>query len=472
MNGILRTRQALALVLSIASSVTAWAEPANGWWWNSNESGRGYFLEQRNGVMYLAGYFYEGDGRATWLSSGGPMPDPYVYRGTLQSYRNGQTVFGAYRPPDPSVDVGPIEVTFTDDEHGTLKWPGGAVAIEREFFGEGPAPLQPQTGWWWNPLESGSGYSFEVQGDNAFVVSFMYDDAGNPTWYFTAGPMSSPTHYEGDWLQIVGGQTMAGPYRAPEAPRKLGRVILDFASTESATIQFVEGSGAKAGPDRNRTSNLRTQNPAQRHTFEEQWPSWIGNMKLEKEIIADGTKETEVFEFGLFFGGKYRVPSTGSTVYTLQPQSWFRYHFHFRDDATDCDQNADVSQISQSEEPDYIQGKLAIGADLTYSGGINADGSVGGGSPSPVVFLVPVFETCPDSQGGRETHFLINTAMPDYIGFGNSAFSFGSAYSSSIYGFYPASGYDIQRVAPHMTGVIRWRQDRDFWLTWTLRAYP
>ena len=336
MHGILPKRQALVLASSIAASVSALAEPVNGWWWNPNESGRGYFLEQRNGVMYLAGYFYDADGRATWLSSGGPMPDPYVYRGTLQSYRNGQTVFGAYRLPDASVDVGPIEVSFTDDEHGTLKWPGGTVPIEREFFGEGPSPLQPQTGWWWNPLESGSGYSVEVQGESAFVVSFMYDDAGNPTWYFTAGPMVTPTHYEGDWLQIFGGQTMTGPYRAPEAPRKLGRVILDFASTEDATIQFVEGSGTKAGPGRTRSSNLRTQNPARRYAFEDQWPWWIGNMKLEKEIIADGTKETEVFEFGLVFGGKYRG-EVGNTVYTLQPQSWFSYHFHFRDDATDCD---------------------------------------------------------------------------------------------------------------------------------------
>ena len=470
MNGILPKRQALVLACSIAASVSALAEPVNGWWWNPNESGRGYFLEHRNGVMYLAGYFYDADGRATWLSSGGPMLDPYVYRGTLQSYRNGQTVFGAYRLPDASVDVGPIEVSFTDDEHGTLKRPGGTVPIEREFFGEGSAPLQPQTGWWWNPLESGSGYSVEVQGESAFVVSFMYDDAGNPTWYFTAGPMVTPTHYEGDWLQIFGGQTMTGPYRAPEAPRKLGRVILDFASTEDATIQFVEGSGTKAGPGRTRSSNLRTQNPARRYAFEDQWPWWIGNMKLAKEIIADGTKETEVFEFGLVFGGKYRGIN-GSTMYTLQPQSWFRYHFHFRDDATDCDQNADVSQTSQSEEPDYIRGSLRISADVQYTGGIDANiGRVL--SDPPVVFLVPVFETCPDSQGGRETHFLHNTVMPDYIDFGNSAFPVGSSYSSSIYSFYPASGYDVQRAVPHMTGVVRWNKDRDYWLTWTLRAYP
>ena len=467
MNGILGTRQALALVSCLVASFAAFAEPVNGWWWNPEESGRGYFLEARNGVMYLAGYFYDADGRATWLSSGGPMPDPYVYRGTLQSYRNGQTVFGAYRLPDPGVEVGPIEVSFSDDEHGTLKWPGGSVRIEREFFGEGPALVQPQTGWWWNALESGSGYSVEVQGESAFVVSFMYDVAGNPTWYFTAGPMTSPTHYEGDWLEIFGGQTMAGPYRAPEAPRKLGRVILDFASTEDATIQFVEGSGAKAGPGRTRSSTLHTQNPARRYAFDDQWPWWIGNMKLESEIVSDGTKQTEVFEFGLVFGGKRRGED-GSTAYKLQPQSWFSYHFHFRDDATDCDQRADVNQISQSDEPDYIQGGLFILPDLTYSGSLNSNQ----GTTTPVAFLVPVFETCPNEQtGARETYFLTNHVMPDFVHFGDRGYG-GAAYSSSIYGFYPAFGYDVQRVAPHMTGVRRWSEDRDFWQTWKLRAYP
>ena len=169
------------------------AEPENGWWWNPSESGRGFFIESTGGVIYLAGYFYADDGRATWLSSGGPNPDRYLYRGTLQSYRNGQTLFGDYRPPDPAVDVGPVEVKFTDDTHGTITWPGGTVPIERHAFGvdeEIPIdllvlgfydpPFKPETGWWWNDAESGRGFSVEVQGSHMFAVSFMYDEAGNP----------------------------------------------------------------------------------------------------------------------------------------------------------------------------------------------------------------------------------------------------------------------------------------------------
>jgi hypothetical protein len=248
--------RACAVVALATVPITTNAEPQNGWWWNPDESGRGFFIEMTGGVIYIAGYFYDANGRATWLSSGGPVADAYSYSGTLQSYRDGQSVFGTYHPPAPALNVGPVSLTFSDDTHGTLTWPGGTFQIERQYFGvfselvlfEPFIPLdpvfRPKTGWWWNSDESGSGYSVEIQGDQLFVVAFMYNDDGEPIWYFTAGPMSSPTHFEGDWLEFSGGQTLAGPYRAPTS-RSLGHVIIDFASYDHATITFSEGVFAK-----------------------------------------------------------------------------------------------------------------------------------------------------------------------------------------------------------------------------------
>src|SRR5438132_1006943 len=88
------------------------------------------------------------------------------------------------------------------------------------------AHAAPQGGWWWNPAESGRGYSVEVQGNHLFVVAFMYNEAGKPVWYYSAGPLSTPTHYEGQWLQFAGGQTTGGPYRPPAAPTTVGKLIL------------------------------------------------------------------------------------------------------------------------------------------------------------------------------------------------------------------------------------------------------
>ena len=99
------------------------AEPESGWWWNPTESGRGFFIEMTAGVLYVGGYFYTDDGRATWISSGGPLTDPWHYEGALQAYRNGQTLFGDYRPPAAPADFGRITIHFNDDLHGTITWP-------------------------------------------------------------------------------------------------------------------------------------------------------------------------------------------------------------------------------------------------------------------------------------------------------------------------------------------------------------
>lgn len=243
---------ALSVACLIAMHATlACADPQVGWWWNPAESGRGFFIESQGGIFYMAAYVYADDGRARWLVAGGPNADPNHFSGRLSEYGNGQTLFGTYAAPSAPVDVGAITVDFSDDTHGTLTWPGGVVPIEREIFGTGPATYQPESGWWWNPAESGSGYSIEVQGSNLFFVGFMYDGAGKPVWYYSAGPMKSPTKYAGTLQQYADGQTLTGPYHPPSAPATLGSVAIEFTAPDAATLTFSgAASAAKAGASR------------------------------------------------------------------------------------------------------------------------------------------------------------------------------------------------------------------------------
>jgi hypothetical protein len=62
-------RALATLLLALACCNAAHADPEVGWWWNPDESGRGFFIESQGGNVFLAGYFYENDGRATWLVS-------------------------------------------------------------------------------------------------------------------------------------------------------------------------------------------------------------------------------------------------------------------------------------------------------------------------------------------------------------------------------------------------------------------
>ena len=233
------------LAVSCWQGGTAFGAPQVGWWWNPNESGRGFFVESQNGVTFVGAYFYDEDGHATWLVAGGPNQDSYNYTGPLYAVSNGPTLFGTYVAPSPPVNVGNVSIHFTDDTHGTWTWPGGTVAIERQIFGGTDAPFQPFSGWWWNPDESGSGYSVELQGDKLFIVGFMYDDSGRPVWYLSAGPMSSPTTYHGDVLQFANGQTMAGPYHPPSSYTTVATLDVEFAALDAATFTFTEAPGAR-----------------------------------------------------------------------------------------------------------------------------------------------------------------------------------------------------------------------------------
>ena len=278
----------LFVVLCVLSN-TALAAPEAGWWWNPNESGRGFFIESQNGVTFLGGYFYTDDGRATWLVAGGQNADSYNYAGPLYAVRDGQTLFGDYVAPSPGVDVGPVSLHFSDDTHATLTWPGGTIPLQREYFDNTTAVFQPFTGWWWNPDESGRGFSLELQGNRLFIVGFMYDDAGNPVWYLSAGTLSSPTTYSGDLLQISGGQTMTGPYQPPTGTTKVGTLDVEFTTVDEATLTFTDTVTAKKGAKRKRNVPVRPE-------FKHYPLGWNGSFSYTTSLHSDigGTSDGQL----------------------------------------------------------------------------------------------------------------------------------------------------------------------------------
>ena len=239
MNSLLRTlgHAALAMLLSLPALAF---EP--GWWWNPAQSGRGFSIESQGSSLFMAGYLYADDGRATWLVSGGPMTDATSYSGPLVSYQGGQSLTGAYQPAAiANGNAGTLTLRFTDPTHATLTWPGGTMAIERFVFGGGGSTFLPETVWWWNPAESGRGFAIEVQGSTLVMAGYMYDAAGNPTWYVSSGPMASATLYRGNWEQYRDGQTLAGAYRPPTAAGSAGSVTLQFTSRTTANLTLPNG---------------------------------------------------------------------------------------------------------------------------------------------------------------------------------------------------------------------------------------
>ena len=234
--------------LDVAGALAALCSTCNasvtGWWWNPAEPGRGFSVEIRNGRMYLGAFLYDDDGAASWYVVNGPQ-SASIYSGTLAKFGAGQTLAGDYKPAQLLGTAGNASINFTSSTSATLTWPGGTVALQR-FPVNGQSVIAkpagaPETGWWWNPSESGTGWFFEVQGSNIFLAGYLYDGSGRPVWYVASGSMLSPTAYDGNLQLYAGGQTLTGGYRAPTSSAPVGQVSLRFTTPTTATITLPTG---------------------------------------------------------------------------------------------------------------------------------------------------------------------------------------------------------------------------------------
>jgi alpha-tubulin suppressor-like RCC1 family protein len=111
-------------------------QPENGWWWNPEESGRGFFIEWQDGSADLAGYMYDEAGQPVWYLSVYETPDLSRFGGNWWSYANGQAMGAAYRPATRVSDhVAPVAVQFTAPDRAVMTLPGGRqLALTRHRF--------------------------------------------------------------------------------------------------------------------------------------------------------------------------------------------------------------------------------------------------------------------------------------------------------------------------------------------------
>lgn len=221
--------------------------PQAGWWWNPAEPGRGFMIEANAaGRLYLAADLYAEDGLPIWLSAGTAANEEAAQVGTLQSYGDGQTLTGAWRPAALQSSVGQVRLDLASASSGTLTWPGGAIPVQRfdivaNGAALGPGAFMPQTGWWYAPTEPGSGTFLEVQQGSMFLSMLLYDDLGRSVWYSSGGAMVTAALYQGRLSLVAGGQTLTGSYRPPTATVDVGAIALHFASPTEALLTLPNG---------------------------------------------------------------------------------------------------------------------------------------------------------------------------------------------------------------------------------------
>ena len=147
------------------------------------------------------------------------------------------------------------------------------MALQRYAFGasgiDTPAlASQPESGWWWGgTADNGRGFFIEWQGNRAFLAGYMYDTAGNATWYVSDTSVADARSFGGTWLQFANGQTLTGAFRAPSLVNgNVAPATIQFQGADTAILTLPCGTLPARG------SGSRSCRPAARRHGRPEWP--------------------------------------------------------------------------------------------------------------------------------------------------------------------------------------------------------
>jgi hypothetical protein len=99
--------------------------PQSGWWWNADESGRGFFMEVQGNSLFVAGYMYDIVGNAIWYIASGPLPAKQLNTSWAE-HANGQTLTSTYQVAQlKNSTVGSLRLVFSDSQTAVMTMPGG-----------------------------------------------------------------------------------------------------------------------------------------------------------------------------------------------------------------------------------------------------------------------------------------------------------------------------------------------------------
>jgi hypothetical protein len=100
-----------------------------------------------------------------------------------------------------------------------------------------PATVTPQTGLWWNPAESGSGYNIEVHHGVLVVTIYSYAPSGQAQWYIVVGTLTNGS-ITAPLQKYVHGQCITCSYQNPVSAGDDGNVTFTFTSPTSGTMRI------------------------------------------------------------------------------------------------------------------------------------------------------------------------------------------------------------------------------------------
>lgn len=111
-------------------------KPQAGLWWNPDESGSGYNIDVKHGVLVLTVYSFKPNGDSEWYIATGTLTNNgRSFAGSLDKARNGQCISCAYN----GISVlggsdGAVTIEFSSPTTAVMTLPRGAINIEPQPF--------------------------------------------------------------------------------------------------------------------------------------------------------------------------------------------------------------------------------------------------------------------------------------------------------------------------------------------------
>ncbi len=101
----------------------------------------------------------------------------------------------------------------------------------------------PESGWYWNPQASGSGFNIELQDDKLFLSAFTYDTQGRNVFYTAGGVFNvNASTLTSTMYATSSGQCFGCPYSAP-VTTALAPVEVYFPTTRTARVRVFLSPG-------------------------------------------------------------------------------------------------------------------------------------------------------------------------------------------------------------------------------------
>ena len=213
-------------------------QPTNGLWWNPNRSGNGtdmYFLDDR--LIYVL-YTALENRSPTWYITGA---EDYFQNNQAYNDLDKHSFNGPFSTSSPrNVNkVGDSFTTLIDVNHAiqtrTINGQFSADLLEVFNF-DNNVTTEQRTGLWYNPSEDGWGKTIGTQGNTEVVVSYLYDNNGQPYWLIGTGSNNTTDNVTMDYINVFCPHCPSIPLKV--ADQKPGNVRINYdSSNKSATLE-------------------------------------------------------------------------------------------------------------------------------------------------------------------------------------------------------------------------------------------